>query len=75
MIVTVTGNVRIFEKNEVPDTLNGFLVKYEDATMIIPDSTLQSSTVPDTPYFSGQAKKKRKKEKRGKKCPEGPECA
>ena len=30
----------IFEKNEVPDTLNGFLVKYEDATIIIPDSTL-----------------------------------
>ena len=30
----------ILEKNEVPDTLNGFLVKYEDATIIIPDSTL-----------------------------------
>ena len=26
----------ILEKNEVPDTLNGFLVKYEDATIIIP---------------------------------------
>ena len=30
----------VLEKNEVPDTLNGFLVKYEDATIIIPDSTL-----------------------------------
>ena len=30
----------ILEKNEVPDTLNGVLVKYEDATIIIPDSTL-----------------------------------
>ena len=29
-----------FEKNEVPDTLNGISVKYEDATIIIPDSTL-----------------------------------
>ena len=27
----------------------------------------QSSTVPDTPYFSGQAEKKRKRKKRGKK--------
>ena len=27
---------------------------------------VQSSTVPDTPYFSGQAKKKRKKKKREK---------
>ena len=30
----------ILEKNEVPDTLNGISVKYEDATIIIPDSTL-----------------------------------
>ena len=30
----------ILEKNEVPDTLNGLLVKHEDATIIVPDSTL-----------------------------------
>ena len=33
----------ILEKNEVPETLNGFLVKFEDATIIIPVSTLVSS--------------------------------
>ena len=32
-----------WKKNEVPDTLNGFLVKYEDATIIIPDSTLHET--------------------------------
>ena len=39
----------ILEKNEVPDTLNGFLVKYEDATIIIPDSTLPGCTCKNRP--------------------------
>ena len=42
----------VLEKNEVPDTLNGFLVKYEDATIIIPDSTL-CSTTKNQRFFKG----------------------